>query len=211
MNPRRSAKRPAPCDAERILEIWRDEALWLDYAWWDLGSPEQKEQYRNAGQNQSLTAFTKSTMKRDLLDRLATGELPAIGVQVAPTLGDGPEIISSFVFHQPQVDWAKRTVSAYGRTYESVKIVRGEHARKLGTAHRRTPKAPAGGMGRPLVIDELRTVVRELAQAGELNRISRKEQENRVRARSQLHYPNLFPAPRPSRTKILEALKAEGF
>src|SRR5579864_2985026 len=119
-----SNRSPRPLSSSKLDKAWRDfNALRLNDAWFILGDPDHKEQYENAGRRQRLSAYLMITMQRDLLGRLADHELLSIGVRVAPTLGDGPEILPSFVFHNPSVDWKESRISAYGRVFEDVRVV----------------------------------------------------------------------------------------
>lgn len=115
-------------------------------------------------------------------------------------MGDGPETIPAFYFENPDIDWAKSILQAYGRTYEGVKVIlspEGYEPQGVKTIGRK-------GRGRPTVTDQLKEVVRELRAMGCLNQISRKEQENRVRGRARQRHPNIFPRPtQPSRAMIL--------
>jgi hypothetical protein len=207
----RSSKKRPDRAAAKLLELWRDYAVSLNEAQWLFGEPELKEQYRGAGHNEGLTASLKIFLRRDLLDSLARGKLLAIGVQVAPALGDGPELLPSFVFLQTEVDWDRSTVAAFGRTFQTVKVVDPRYSRKLDVARTIAGDALQKRLGRPPIGEELRAIVLELANRGELKGITRKQQEHRVRRLAQDRHPTRFPPPRPSKTKILEALKAEGF
>lgn len=74
-----------------------------------------------------------------------------------------------------------------------------------------TPQQPKPRLGRPPVGEQLQNVVRALIQEGKLTGVSRKQQEAIVRERARALHPRLFlRLTQPSRTKILQALKAEG-
>jgi hypothetical protein len=188
-------------------ELWPD-ALPLDEAWFILGSEEQKIQYRNAGHNQHLTVYLKTTMRRVLLDRIHDGELLCLGVRIAPDLGGIPEFLPQFLFDTPDVDWEKSTLRAFGRVYEGLRVIPRQQVSEIDLPRPATAKR----QGRPPVGDKIREIVRDLGTKGRLDGLSRKEQENLVRSRARERYPRDFPKEsQPSRGKILEALKAEEF
>jgi hypothetical protein len=188
------------------LELWAD-ALSLKDAWWFHGPEEQKVQYREAGRNPQLTVYLEEMMRRDLIHRIHRGELFCLGVKTAPDLGDGPEILPRHLFATPEIDWIKSTIRAFGWVYEGVRVVLPEQAREI----ERSQPEPAIRRGRPPVSDKIREVVRDLKEAGQLDGLLRKEQENLARSRARERYPLSFPKEtQPSRTTILEALKAEG-
>src|SRR5262249_8474794 len=148
------------------------------------------------------------SMRRDLVHRIANGELLAIGLQIAPHLSPGPELLPSFLFETVDgVDWHKSSVRKLGRAYERVSIVRAEE----NSSEVETP-VQAKKKGRPAVGAVLDEIVRELGENGSLSNIPRKEQETRVRKYARQKHPNLFRTPsQPSRTTILAALKRQRF
>jgi hypothetical protein len=187
-------------------ELWAD-ALSLKEALWFYGPEEQKVQYRDAGRNPDLTVYLEETMRRDLIYRIYNGELLCLGVKVAPDLGDSPELLPRYLFATPEIDWVKSSMRAFGRAYEGLRVLPAEQAREIEFS----PPEQAPRQGRPPVLDKVREVVREAKEAGQLDGLSRKEQENLVRSRARQRYPLSFPKEtQPSRTTILEALKAEG-
>jgi hypothetical protein len=188
------------------LDRWLD-ALPLSDAWWMLGSEEHKIQYRKAGSNHSRMKFLESTMHREIITDIYYGRLLCLGVRTAPDLGKSPEILPQHLFASPDVDWSKSTVHVFGRLYADVRVIPCDPASAIESPEPAQPKK----QGRPPVGDKLREVVRELNDKGQLGGLSRKEQENVIRARARERYPPNFPKQsQPSRTKILEALKAEG-
>lgn len=215
----RASNRTSRPAVPRLTNVWR-EALALHEASWLLGDEGQKDQYRGSGNNDALAGVLRKYLRDDLIDRLSRGELLALGVQVTPQAGHGPATIPSFMFHHSEVDWDRSAVTGYGRRYEGVSVARPEDALRIRRsktkrqvrppASRPTTDAPKR-LGRPPVTDKIREAVRVLRENGQLDRMLRKEQVDRVRAEAQQRDPMLFPPPRPSRTKILQALKAEGF
>jgi hypothetical protein len=130
-----------------------------------------------------------------------------LGVKTAPDLGDTPEILAKHLFADPDVNWANSTIRAFGRTYEGVTVMPAEQARDIDLPQ----PAQAKKQGRPQVLDKVREVVRTLKEAGQLHGLSRKQQENVIRARAREQHSLSFPKEtQPSRTTILAALKAEG-
>jgi len=188
------------------LEYWLG-ALPLDEAWWLLGAEDEKLQYRNAGGNVHLTKFLEETMHRDVITRIYHGDLLCLGVRTSPAPGDGPEILPQFLFANPEVNWANSTVRAFGRAYEGVRVIAREQVTDIGLPQ----QAQAKRHGRPPVGEKLREVVRHLQEEGQLDGLSRKQQESVIRVCARERHPTIFPREsQPSRTKILEALKAEG-
>ena len=172
-----------------------------------LGPEEEKERYRDAGRNPALSNFLSITMRRGLIDKIFRGDLSCLGVEVSPKLGNSPELLQRYLFTNPDIDWEKSTMRAFGRIYEGVRVVSPQDTIDVKLPEAARPKP----LGRPSVGRQIRQIVRELADAGQLEGISRKEQETRIRSRARELYPHSFPRPsQPSRTKILEALKAEG-
>jgi len=146
-------------------------------------------------------------MRRVLLDRIHDGELLCLGMRIVPNLGDSPEFLPQILFEKPDVDWEKSIIRAYGRTYEGVRVT----PRPLVSEIELPRPAVAKRQGRPPVGDKIREVVRDLGAKGQLDGLSRKEQEHLVRSQARERYPQHFPKEsQPSRTKILESLRAEG-
>jgi hypothetical protein len=192
-----------------VTELW-SSGLRLSDAWWMFGDPYAKERYREA-QNRGAMEAREKLMHADLFAGIRNGCFLALGIQVSPAIGNRPELIPEHYFELPDlldIDWRKSSIRGLGRAYEAVKVV----------------QAPSGGpdtplkvgpeklRGRPTVGNELREIVRNLKASGQLDGISRKEQETRVRSVARDRYPGTFPKPnRPSRNTILKALKEAGF
>jgi hypothetical protein len=102
------------------------------------------------------------------------------------------------------IDWGKSTLRSAGREYVQVRVC---PPKEIDQANERSEPAKTG---RPRIDEPLRAVVRGLGDSGQLSGKTRKEQEHIVREKAQKEHPNLFPTKtRPSREKILNALKAE--
>lgn len=138
----RSPKRTSRPKVPRLTQIWR-AALTLGEAWWEFGDEEHKEQYRNAGRNDGLLSFLDRYLHDDLIYLLSHGDLVALGVQVSPQAGPGPETIPSFMFHHSEVDWDRSGVKGYGRSYDGVKVVRPEdvHRTRRSTTKRQVRRS----------------------------------------------------------------------
>ena len=211
-----------------LAQAW-DDGYPLDQAWWVFAAAPERNQYRNAGSDR-LSDFYRDGMRRDLTGWICVGELIALGIQIAPIVNNDPEMIPRFIFAgTPDIDWDNSVIRAFGRIYEGVRVVspdrlggktsRAEPPREAETPIATTPsrateppsKPEQKRRGRPPVDEALDEVVRELAGAGRLRGMSRKEQEAEVRELARERHPSPFPKPtQPSRSKILEALKRAG-
>ena len=164
-------------------------------------------------------------MREYILAQLAKNKLEARGVQIAPEVGKERENIPSFMFRDlPKINWSRNSIKNLGREFGAVEVRRpnreSAHSREVRAIQKDTavgakssrPTLPSPApLGRPSVGAELLAVIQELVAEGKLKDRSRKEQEDVVRLRARNAYPNLFPTPsRPSRTKILQALKKAG-
>jgi hypothetical protein len=186
-------------------ELW-STGMYLSDAWFRLASPEEKENYRASGDKPARTAFLEDMMRGEIISRIRDGELSCLGVQIAPGLGTAPEVMPAFLFTQPNIDWNSSIVSAYGRTFEGVRVITARDS-LTGKNLNSTPKPK----GRPTVGPAISQVIQELIAKGALSDISRKQQETIVRKRARERFPHLFLQPTsPSRSKILEALRAAG-
>ncbi len=103
-----------------IDNIWR-EGTPISSAWFELASEPERDQIRTA-RTEHRTAALTHLMKLNLMRRLFDKEYTALGIQVAPDLGDAPEALPSFVFGDAEIDWDRGRVSGTGRAYEQVTI-----------------------------------------------------------------------------------------
>jgi hypothetical protein len=198
--------------ATDVLQLW-EAGEELNFAWFGFASEYEKEQYRNAGTRDRMEALS-ILMKADLVAKIQEEELYCFGLRIEPTLSEGPERIPTFLFSGlskrgrllENFDWEKSTLRSAGREYVQVRVSAPKESRPTDA------QILSKKIGRPRIDEQLRAVVRELAESGLLLGKARKEQENIVREKARKQYPNLFPTnTRPSREKILSALKAEGF
>jgi hypothetical protein len=198
--------------AENLNQRWEasDE---LDFAWFGFASEYEKEQYRNATDRDRMEALS-IMMKAELIAKIRNEKLSCFGLRAAPNPSEGPERIPSFLFVElgkrgpllENIDWEKSTLRSAGREYVQVRVSTPQNIEPTNER----PEPPK--IGRPRVDEPLCAVVRELVKSGQLSGKSRKEQEDVVREKARKDYPNLFPTQtRPSRGKILGALKAEDF
>jgi hypothetical protein len=192
-----------------LTELW-SFALRLNEAWWEYGDPYAKERYLKTHDRGAMAA-RKILMRADLLAKIWNGDYLAIAIRVSPNPGTVPEIIPSHHFSQPdfiEIDWQQSSIRAFGHIYEGVKVV----APPTEVRVTLIGSVEAKREGRPPVGSVLREIVQDLETAGQLDGISRKEQETRVRRLARQRLPRLFPKPnQPSRPTILKALREQGF
>jgi hypothetical protein len=108
-----------------LRENWK-AAYPLCEAWWLLCDEEQREEYRNSGDNEAKSAFLEKMIKAEVLDLVFYDKLVALGFLVSPLLENEPsEIPSTFFRHEyRQVDWEASVVEGPGRRYEQVALCR---------------------------------------------------------------------------------------
>jgi hypothetical protein len=188
----------------------------LDDAAWGFASEYERNKARGPHANLDVHYIL---MRRELLAMLLNGEVFAYGLRVGTPPSAGPEQISHHFFRDPKVDWGESSLVSGGHRCEQVRVS-AEQAGGLGQETKAASSGEVGKqpsaasarkrMGRPPVGEQLRSLVRELQQADRLSGKSRKEQEAVVRQAAKKKHPDLFPREgQPSRTKILQALKAE--
>lgn len=193
----------------------------LSFAWYTCVSGAQEREYQ-AEESDGRREFLRRTMKDDLLRQVADGELLAFGLREGDSPDVGPVLIPRYLFPssgQDAVDvhWDLNVLVSAGHRYTRIRIAKPSERDSQSTELAPTAmdphnaEIPARKMGRPRVDEALRSVVRELVGEHRLGGISRKEQINFVRERARQNFPRLFLRPvQPSRTKILQALRAEG-
>jgi hypothetical protein len=200
--------------ATDVLQLW-EAGEELDFAWFGFASEYEKSQFRNTTDLARIEALS-ILMKANLVANIHEENLDCFGLRVAPDQSDGPEKIPSFLFLGlsklgpllANIDWENSTLRSAGREYVQVRV----SAPMVTEPKNERSEPPKVKIGRPRIDEQLRAVVRELSASGALSGKTRKEQEHIVREKAQKDFPNLFPKQnQPSRPKIIEALKAEGF
>lgn len=207
-------------DSQNRVELW-ERGTELDGAWFTSASEDEKRRYR-ASDTDQYSAYLRVQMQRELLTRLAEGTFQALGFREGDPPDAGPVPIPRYLFpisrlDAPEVQWDRSELVSAGHHYTRIRIAKpaGRVSQSADlpaiAVGRYNAETPTRKMGRPRVDDALRSVVRELVGEHRLSEISRKEQINFVRQRARQNFPKLFLRPeQPSRTKILEALRAEG-
>lgn len=106
-----------------MAENWRSAAP-LGSAWFEYAPPELREQYRDAGRNEHLTATLKQLMEGEVHLKIADGELVALGIKTAPIPEDEARKIPTVFFQAESIiiDWAMATVTGLARAYAEVRV-----------------------------------------------------------------------------------------
>jgi hypothetical protein len=189
-----------------LLEIWMN-ALPLHEAWWLMGPDEQKNQYSDAGGNLGLTKTVEKYLHDDLIYRIYQRELLAIGIKISPPGGSELELIPSYYFSSPIIDWDTAKVTVFGVVYEDVRVLSaGAGADLLAIRGKAVSGSEPTARGRPPEkMTALLDLVDRLASAGQLNGLLRKQQVILLQAKAQEEMPDLF-IKSPDRKTALKAL-----
>jgi len=92
----------------------------LSTAWWELGDPWAKATYRVA---EGGFEGRQALMQIDLIGALHDGVYEAIGYMISPEISNERKIIPKYLFEEPDIDWEKSALRAYGYVYEGVRVV----------------------------------------------------------------------------------------
>ena len=132
-------------------------------------------------------------------------DFEAIGNLVKFPLSNELEQIPFFIFGEdPEIAWNSSSISAGGRKYNSIRVLRSQKVDVAGTPRR---LAQQHKMGRPSVAGLLEGIVQELYEKGRLKGLLRKEQESLIREMARTKYPDVFRREtHPSKPTIIKAL-----
>lgn len=136
------------------------------YSSWFIYSPEElKERYRDSGKNERLSKFLELDMQMLIRERIGTGEIIALGVQISPDLKTEAERIPEILFQSADVDidWQLGRISGFGRQYNDVRIcLSDEPDRPLERKSRSLAANSDRRGGRPSQYPKIREVLQEL-------------------------------------------------
>lgn len=218
-----------------ISENWRNGDP-LDFAWFSALDENRRNEFRSdGGESENKSHFIKSVMQLDTRQLLSEFKLLAFGIRTIGNSDLKPELIPHIMFAAPEVkiDWDNSIIDGLGRRYESVRLCRqpDEISQNVEFKNRSNQlqeifeitdnisidlsenfqNGDKKKIGRPPVVDLIREIVRDLISNSSFKSKLRKEQIDLIRDIAQEKFPNNFPKlTQPSRSKILEALKAEG-
>jgi hypothetical protein len=100
--------------------------LSLGEAWLLLADPWARATYRVA---HGGLKFREALMKSDLISRLYEGTYDAIAYMTKPKISNERKTIPKHLFEDPQIDWKKSTLRAYGHVYEGIRVVAARYER----------------------------------------------------------------------------------
>jgi hypothetical protein len=137
----------------------------LYFGWFAYSPFELKERYRDSGQNEALSKSLELEMQMLIRERIGSGEIVALGVQILPELKSEAEQIPKILFQSAEVDidWECGRISGLGRQFNDARICL--------SAETNTPPvkgiAPVAananrGGGRPSQYMKIREVLQEL-------------------------------------------------
>ena len=106
-----------------IYENWQ-AAEPLNSAWFQLAPTDLKNQYRDSGDSDARTAAIRHMMEGEVQHRVGNKELIALGIQIKPSLGIGPEHIPAMMFASDavKINWDKSEIEGLGRLLGDVRI-----------------------------------------------------------------------------------------
>jgi hypothetical protein len=184
------------------------------------------------GARQSAQSAAETALKRWIIWALKTGKYTATGYPVENGKAAlVPATLPLFMFEERTalnhkfVDWGLSTVRRAGHEFISVQVhVPDRFVGSAGAApssgvselaERALTEATLAGSarrkGRRSNAPILRSLVRRLHEAGMLKGLTAKEQDNLIAKVARAEHSDLFPKPsQPSRSKIIEAMQAEG-
>ena len=149
-------------------------------------------------------------MQEWLVKQLGAERMEAVGLMMKPDKSRGQQPIPSFIFRgRPKINWRQSSVENFEQQFVGVEVRRASVRQSLPSeVATLAPRRP----GRRRVDGPLRSIVKEVGDSGRFVDKSQKERVDIVRELARKRYSTLFPKPtQPSETKIVEALRAEGY
>lgn len=197
-----------------LEQLWEDGIPLAD-AWFLMGEEELRDQYRDAGSNQHLTASLRKMMRGDVLTSLLHGIWRAVGYRTKPDLSDGPELIDRAVFARSEnVNWDESAARGIGREYQEIRVCQPEQPSQPENNSDAPPSPPRTEqqtnpkMGRPSAIPKLIEIISDLDRRGEFQGKMQKEKDGLVGDEARRRYPEVFVREtHPAKSTIVQAFK----
>jgi hypothetical protein len=180
------------------------------YSGWFIYSPQElKERYRDSGQNEYLSKALEREMQMLIAERIGSGEIIALGVQISPELKSEAERIPKVLFQstEAKIDWDRGQISGLGREFHDVRICLAlDMTETSGEPNSRTDQTKRGRKSHSPIFEEAFAQL-ELEHKN-FTDWSLEKQTNEIREKAAALHPGLFRGTRkPGRSTVYRFLQ----